>query len=92
MGIEEENYSRWRIRTRVIGFVAWLGIALSVLAVVATYLVPDISNTARLMGFIFLILNVMASPFLLYLFVRTRVNLKEAKERYEQMKHTEVSS
>lgn len=82
MYFEEENYVKWKFRTKAIGFATWLGVALFMGAVVATYLVPD--NTAKLMGFIFLILNVVASPFLIYLYVKTRIGFKDAKSRYEQ--------
>lgn len=84
MDFEKENYAKWKVRSKAIGFATWLGVALFLGAVVATYLVPD--NTAKLMGFVFLILNVIASPFLIYLFVRTKINFKEAKACYDRAK------
>ncbi|WED23436.1 hypothetical protein L3Q72_19545 [Vibrio sp. JC009] len=84
MGSEEADYARWKVRAKIMGFATWLGLALAIAAVVATYLAPDVSNTARLAGFLFIIINALASPAWLYLFVRTRLELKAAKERYEQ--------
>jgi uncharacterized protein involved in cysteine biosynthesis len=91
MGLDEENYAKWKVRSKVLSVAAWLGIVLSIMAVVATYLVPDISNTARLAGFLFLIVNAIASPFLLYLFVRTKLEFKQAKSRCEQKKRAEIT-